>query len=401
MGQERTVPSGSPARVLYSFPHQLGMPGIGTTALHQVRGLIDRGLDVTVCCTSMAPAAKGLNAEVVETLVVGGHRIPHRALGSVDRAMRYHDRRAARVLSRRRSAVDVVHGWPLGSSITFAAARDLGIVRLRESPNCYTAVAYERVAHEVARLGMTVPRGASHRFDASRLEREETEYDRASAVLAPSEAVEESYRHRAGSPIRVLRHRYGFDPGGFPEPVAERDSNRPFVMAFVGSCEPRKGVHHALAAWRRAGAASRNGRFLIVGRWEDAYRRLLSADLTAPGVQVRDFTGDVGSVLRSADVLVLPSVEEGSALVTYEAQASGCALLVSDAAGALMTDGVHGLVHRAGDVAELAAHVGRLSEDRALLARMRRAVLAHRAELTWAAAAERLEQLYCSELGRS
>ena len=35
-------------------------------------------------------------------------------------------------------------------------------------------------------------------------------------------------------------------------------------------------------------------------------------------------------------VLVLPSIEEDSALVTYVARASGCVLLVSDAAGAML-----------------------------------------------------------------
>jgi hypothetical protein len=48
------------------------------------------------------------------------------------------------------------------------------------------------------------------------------------------------------------------------------------------------------------------------------------------------YLADVSGEMRNPDVLVLPSIEEDSALVTYDARASGCVLLVSDAAGAML-----------------------------------------------------------------
>ena len=48
------------------------------------------------------------------------------------------------------------------------------------------------------------------------------------------------------------------------------------------------------------------------------------------------YLADVSGEMRNTDVLVLPSIEEDSALVTYVARASGCVLLVSDAAGAML-----------------------------------------------------------------
>ena len=378
--------------VLYSFPHPIGSPGVGTTAANQVRGLLERGVRVTVVTTSVHGSAGDLGSDVVETLALRGRRVPHRVLG-VDRAYRYHDWRTSRMLASAAEPIDVVHGWPLGSEKTFQRAEALGIPSLRESPNLYTARAYELVADEVARLGLVVPPGASHHFDPTRLAREEREYDACTAVLAPSAAVAESYGTRPGPPLRVLRHRYGFDPDRFPAPgaVSARSS---FTMLFVGHCEPRKGVHHALEAWSRAGLWREGGRFVIVGRWEPGYRELLEGRLRTPGVEVREFSDDVGALMREADVLTLPSVEEGSALVTYEAQASGCALLVSDAAGALMVEGAHGLVHRTGDVEELTNQLTRLAAEPAELLAMRTAAVAHRHELSWGAAAERLETLY-------
>ena len=77
-----------------------------------------------------------------------------------------------------------------------------------------------------------------------------------------------------------------------------------------------------------AGVGRRGARFLVCGRFVPGYRELLAPLLDQPGVEVLGFRDDVPRLLRNADVLILPSVEEGSAAVTYEAQASGCVLLV-------------------------------------------------------------------------
>jgi glycosyltransferase involved in cell wall biosynthesis len=98
--------------------------------------------------------------------------------------------------------------------------------------------------------------------------------------------------------------------------------------------------------------------------------------------------------MQESDVLVLPSVEEGSALVTYEAWACGCVLVVSDATGAVCTHDREGLIHPAGDVAMLAKHLRMLADDRATLSRLRETSLAGLKELTWQRAAERLAQVY-------
>lgn len=98
--------------------------------------------------------------------------------------------------------------------------------------------------------------------------------------------------------------------------------------------------------------------------------------------------------MRGADVFILPSVEEGSALVTYEARASGCVLLVSNAAGAPCTHLQDALVHPARDVATLTRQLTLLDRDRPLLARLRAASLATVDEISWSAAGETLLSTY-------
>src|SRR6185312_14086012 len=144
---------------------------------------------------------------------------------------------------------------------------------------------------------------------------------------------------------------------------------------FVGVCAVRKGVHFALEAWLRS-PASKSGTFLIAGEFLPAYQEKLAQMLAHPSVRILGHRNDVPELMRKSDILVLPTIGEGSALVTSEARGSGCVLVVSDAAGAICRHMRDALVHRVGDVAVLAAHLTLLHDDRALLERLRAASLA-------------------------
>jgi glycosyltransferase involved in cell wall biosynthesis len=379
-------------RVLFSFSTRLGTPGIGTTAWNQVAALAELGVQVTVACGSLERALPP-SVRVVETLKPAGIRLPYRALG-FDRAVALHDRRTARIVKA--GDFDLVHCWPAGALATLRAARAIGLPALLERPNAHTRFAYEVVAEEHRRLGIAVDPQATHRYDAGRLAREEAEYAAASHLLCPSDFVASTFLDAGFAPERLLRHRYGYDPQRFPagEPAPD---DRPLRIAFVGTGEPRKGLHLALEAWLGS-AASATGRFLICGGIEPAYRDHLGDLLARPSVEALGQVPDPSAAMRSVDALVLPSLEEGSALVTYEARASGCVLLVSDRAGAPCVHDEDALVHGAGDVAELREHITRLDGDRDLLRRLRAASLAGTGRLTWAAAGEALLDAYRTAL---
>lgn len=393
-----TTPPSTPLRVLYSFPDTLGAPGIGTTAWNQVQSLVGLGHEVRVYATAVAHELPHTE-EVVTTLTLAGKRVPHRAIGR-RRAYRYHDRRVGKALRRLAGEVDIVHCWPRATVETAAAARDTGIASVREAPNTHTAYAYERVAEETARLGLAQPEGHSHTADEYALDLEEREYAAVDLVAVPSEFSRRTFLDRGFSPERLGLHQYGFDPARFPAPEASRNGAPPGLRAlFAGSCEPRKGLHYALQAWVGSGAAER-GTFTICGAFYPGYDDVLAEWLAHPSVTVKGFVTDMSEVMRGSDVLVLPTVEEGSALVTYEAQASGCVPVVSDAAGARCEHMADALVHEAGDLPALTDHLGLLDRDPELLARLRAGTLARRDRLTWEQGARDLEGLYRRLLAR-
>ena len=285
-----------------------------------------------------------------------------------------------------------MHAWPAGAQRTLLAARRHGIQALLERPNAHTEFAFSAVAEECVRLDIPVDPDSPHAFDAGRLAREEREYAAADGLLCPSEFVASTFRERGFAEHRLLRHQYGFDPARF-SPAARRDGAQPFSVAFVGRGEPRKGLHTALRAWIGSGRGD-SGRFVVAGTVEPAYREVLAPLLAHPSVVELGHATEPAAVMRECDALVLPSVEEGSALVTYEARASGCVLLVSDRTGARCRHEHDALVHVAGDEHALREHMARLAGEPATLARLRDASLAGLRDLTWSAASRSLLDAY-------
>lgn len=385
-----------PLRVLYSFPDTVGKPGIGTTALHQVASLARAGAEITLVCTTLQQALPP-QVRVIETLRLAGRRVPHRVFGSPERAAAYHDRRAARVLRDER--FDVVHTWPGAATSTALAARRLGVLASREVPNTHTADAMEQAAEEAARCGVEAPPGTSHAFDAARLRAEEREFALADVLMVPSDHVRGTFLARGVSASRLERHQYGYDPARF-SPAADRGRDgRPFTAVFVGTVEPRKGLHYALEAWSRG--APEGGVLRIAGRFQPAYGERLGPLLDQPTVEVLDFVDDIPALLRGSDVLLLPSVEEGSALVTYEAQGSGCLPLVSSASGAMLPpEARERLEHPTRAVDVLTDQLAEVGRDPGLLAWLREQVLDHAPSLTWDAAARRMLVVWAQRIGR-
>ena len=251
----------------------------------------------------------------------------------------------------------------------------------------------EVVQKECERLGVALPDDHEHAYNAEKLRKEEVEYGLADRLLCPSDFVVQTFLDRGYPEAKLVRHQYGFDEESFRPSSEPRKSRRGLTMLFVGACAVRKGVHYALEAWLRS-PASQDGTFLIAGEFLPEYQQKLAPMLAHPSVKVLGHRNDVAELMRNSDTLVLPSIEEGSALVTSEARGSGCVLLVSEAAGAICRHMENALVHKTGDVSALAQQITLLYQDRASLERLRRASLATVHELTWTAAGRILLDVY-------
>lgn len=390
-----TSVSKKPIRVLYSFPLKLGAARVCTTAWHQVDGLAAAGAEVTAFPAAICRALPA-SVKVRPTLARGKFRLPNRLLGRMLYAT-LHDWTVARRLKQMAGQIDVVHTWPLGARQTLITARQLGIPTFLERPNAHTRFAYEVVQEECRRLDITMPPGHEHAFNEKFLRHEEGEYALADHLLCPSDFVARTFLERGFPAAKLARHQYGFDDRLFFAGQKNATPERGLTMIFVGGCAPRKGLHYALEAWLKSSAHAK-GTFLIAGEFIPGYAEKLATQLAHPSVKRLGHRSDVPELMRQSDVFVLPTIEEGSALVTNEARGSGCVLLVSDAAGAICRHGENGLLHPARDVKALTEQLTSLDQDRALLQRLRTASLATAPDITWAAAGRKLLSVYRSVL---
>jgi glycosyltransferase involved in cell wall biosynthesis len=380
-------------RILYSFPSTIGDRGIGHTAYHQVLGLINQGLDVSLFCGFCVNSISGLHYQR-QTLSLCGLRLPRRPLGVV-RSSALHDRIVARALRRFSNRIDIIHCWPGAALQTIKVARELGIKTVLERPSAHTGYVFDVCEKECRKLHVTLKRSHYAKFNRRKLAHEEAEFAAADWLLCPSDFVKKTFIDRGFEQKRLIRHQYGFDPSVFSpaEQPPHQSNGSLFTMLYVGDCFPLKGLHFALQAWLRS-KASRQGKFYICGQFVPGYQKLLKKQLSHPSVEYLGFVSDVAEIMRRSDALVLPSLAEGSALVTYEARACGCVLLISNASGAVCEHNKHGLVHKAGDVDTLTKHIDLLATQPRLISTLRSKSLADTKNLTWQKSAVLLTDIY-------
>jgi glycosyltransferase involved in cell wall biosynthesis len=390
--ESRSIRAQQAVRVLYSYPLKIGAGRICHTAWQQVNGLAQAGADVLLF-PGVLHKPVAATVRVRPTLSRGKVRISYKLVGNM-RALALHDYIVSRRIEKLVGQIDVIHTWPNAALRTLKTAARLGIPTVLERPNTHTRYAYATVQRESQRLGIVLPRDNEYANKADILAKEEEEYQLADYLLCPSDFVLQTFLDQGFTSDKLLRHQYGYDektyyPGVNPAAHIKRG----LTMLLAGDCAVRKGIHFALEAWLRS-PAHHDGTFMIAGNFLPAYAEQLSGMLSHPSVQVLGFRNDLPELMRKSDVFILPSIEEGSALVTSEARGSGCVLLVSEATGAVCKHMENALVHRAGDVETLSRHITQLHEDRALLSRLRAASLSSLHEITWAAAGARLLQVY-------
>ena len=377
--------------MLYSFPHKIGASRICYTAWQQVNGLVAAGADILLFPGAVSREVPS-GVTVRPTLARGKVRIPYKVLGSM-RAFALHDYLVSRRLEKLVGKIDIVHTWSLGALRTLKTAARLGIPAVLERPNAHTRFAYEVVQKECERLGVVLPADQEHAYKEDVLRIEEEEYRLAYRLLCASEFTVKTFVERGFTRDKLARHIYGVDEKAYYPNPSPHDSKRPFTALYVGVAAVRKGLHYALEAWLRS-PAHRDGKFLIAGDLLPAYAEKLSPMLSHPSVHALGHRDDVPALMRTSDVMVLPTIEEGFGLVCTEAMASGCVPVVSDACTDICKHMENALVHSVGDVQALTQHLTLVYENRALLERLRTEGLRIVPEITWTAAGRILLDVY-------
>ncbi len=203
------------------------------------------------------------------------------------------------------------------------------------------------------------------------IEREEAEYAEADAITVPSHFAARSFVESGVDPTKLHVIPYGVDLEYF-QPTVPRDAD--FRVLFVGQLGVRKGIGYLLKAFRRAKLPG--ARLVFVGSPSRETRTLLGND---PLDDV-EFTGPlsrerVAEQMSRASVMVLPSIEEGLAMVQAQALACGCPVIATTNSGAedVFDHGKEGFIVPIRDPDAMAETLTLLYRDRDLLHAMSQA----------------------------
>jgi glycosyltransferase involved in cell wall biosynthesis len=274
---------------------------------------------------------------------------------------------------------DAVYAYEGGARQTFREAKRRGIATLYEQPSSYWYWARNLLSEEAERnpeFAGLLPNLAD---SAGHLEWKDEELALADYVFVPSEHVR---RTLAGAvpdeKIRVVH--YGA-PAIRQRRQVSLDPSRPLGVLFVGSLAQHKGISYLLEGIGLLGSAVE---LTLVGRRFRAHSRVDEACSRWRWFESLPHSG-VLDLMLEADVLVLPSLTEGCALVVLEALACGLPVIVTPNTGSLefVHDGCEGFVVPICRSDAIAERLHTLQRDRDLLAAMSRNAQATAAEKSW------------------
>jgi starch synthase len=204
--------------------------------------------------------------------------------------------------------------------------------------------------------------------------REEKIYSLADAITVPSTVAQRSFVAMGVPAEKVQVIPYGVRLDHFTR--TEEPPQNSFEVLFAGQVSLRKGIPYLLQAFARLNQP--NKRLTIAGAIQDDIRTLLS---TLPTDNVV-FTGtlpqsQLARKMSASHLLVLPSIEEGLALVQGQAMACGCPVLATTATGAedLFTDGQQGFIVPDRDVDALTQRMQQIADDSTLQRRLSEAAI--------------------------
>ena len=217
-------------------------------------------------------------------------------------------------------------------------------------------------------------------------ERESAERQLADIVVCGSDYVVGSIEADGESTEHCAVVPYGL-PSSRRRSTARRHHDGSLRVLFAGTICLRKGIQHLMLAAQQTKA----NRF--------AFRAVgpINVSEQAQGM-LRQSLDIVGPVPRSeiteqyewADVLVLPSISEGSANVCYEAIAAGLPVITTRNAGSVVRDGTDGFIVPIRCHESIVDRLRQLNQDRDLLQWMSENARDRATEYTWERYGERL-----------
>lgn len=267
-------------------------------------------------------------------------------------ACSWYDHWAARHLR----SCDIFTGWSSFSLEALRRARELGAVCIVEHGSTHPREQADLLAEEGERYGL--PRNP---VNERVVEKMLAEFAEADHIAIPSRFVERTFLAHGIPEEKLIRVPYGVNLDKFHQ-VPKGD--KVFRITHIGG-SIRKGTHYLLQALTELGLP--DSELVLIGTPDPVVAGFL-AKYKGPLKHLHGVPQvELYRHYSNSSVYVLPSIEEGLAMVQAEAMACGCPVICSTHTGGedIIRDGIDGFVVPVRDVGALKERIEILYRDEA------------------------------------
>lgn len=316
------------------------------------------------------------------------------SIDSVDRAF---DANVARAIAGGIPGAKAFYAYEDSAADAFEIAHSAGLRRFYELPTLYWKTTHRLMQEEAELQPIWSATNDTLSDGAEKLARKDRELALADHIIVPSEYVRATLAENGN-----LRASIDVLPYGGPAPSATpRAASAPgekLRLLFVGHLRQRKGLSYLFDAMD---ALDRVATLTLIGP------KPVDCAVLSEALSRHRWLGAVPYMrvleeMRQHDVLVLPSLIEGFALVILEAMAQGLPVITTPNSGAatVIEDGTDGYIVSIRDSEAIVDRVTRLA-NRAELSQMSAAALRKAGLMTWANQERRFIELLRLRLGLS
>lgn len=246
----------------------------------------------------------------------------------IDRLYYQHDRRVANALKKRK--IDAIYAYEDGACWSFEAAKELGIKCYYELPIAYWETAHQLLHEEALRYPEWEGTLLATRDGAIKCARKKAELDMADVIICPSDFVKRSLPDAIKSKKECKVIPYGAPLPWLTRNPPPRTQNDPIKALFVGSFSQRKGLADIFEAFKDIPPSVATLTLLGTPIFPiKFYKDKMPSCKFLPSTS----HSEVLKIMQTHDLLLLPSIIEGRALVQLEALGCGLPILITPNTG--------------------------------------------------------------------
>lgn len=284
---------------------------------------------------------------------------------------------------------NIIYGFSGSALELFEFAKAKGLYCI-----CDQMLAPTQVVDTILEAELTKWRGweqqVAHKWGEIWYEREHAEWQLADVIIAPSEFVKESLVRTGAIAEKIKLIPYATPIDRFTGKARQYERKRPLRLLFAGGVGLRKGVPYLLEALKKLNSTQIECR--VIGSIT------ISSKILEMYEQYATFTGHISRAemvaqYQWADVFVFPSLCEGSAVVTYEAKATGLPVIATFNSGAWIKEGIDGFIIPIRDVDALAEAIERFLMQPDLVGEMSQTAMGNASNFSWQSYEKRLSDL--------